>query len=176
MNLYRYALANPLLFIDPTGLQLYHTGPPPNKSLPGSHCQGTPWNHIGRFTKTLRERGLWQLVSERPLMTAGMPGKNSVGSQAVQGQVPPARPGRNTLQSGWCECNYQIAGITTYYGASDLWERQITCCSDSYTDRASTRDRFWSNTTPAIGSARRTTYAPYDHLNRTCACLPSLEF
>ncbi|HKO58476.1 MAG TPA: RHS repeat-associated core domain-containing protein [Thermoanaerobaculia bacterium] len=172
-SLYDYSLDNPLLYTDRTGLQvLYDPGPTPNGAV-RKGCTAGPWRNVPTDPFVLGQQRLWQKTGEEVIQAASSGTPNSAGDKALAGNASPGQPGRTTFNTGWCRCDYQVVGVTTYYGASELWERSVSCCGESATERTTTRNRFWSNTQPAIGGTK-SVFAPYNPLERACACAPFL--
>lgn len=116
-NLYRYAQENPLVYVDPSGLQLVE---PPGRSFTPDplnpldpvppDCSAGGWTFAGYDYRTT-ERSRWRLVGSWPLRIA---------------RIGPGPRGGGSFTLG-CTCEYEPGAIVRTTQQWSKWTQKVTC-------------------------------------------------
>jgi RHS repeat-associated protein len=127
-NPYAYVENQPTRLIDPTGLQLVITGPPPPPDPPAG-CSAGSWKFIGIETRS-REEDVWTR-GHGPQVTL----PNANGQPAVPFGTAGAKRGQNGGSSISCLCYYELTGRVQITEVASSWERTVCCNGASYSEQ-----------------------------------------
>jgi RHS repeat-associated protein len=127
-NGYAYVENAPTRFIDPTGLQLVITGPPPPPDPPVG-CSAGPWVFFGLDTRS-REEDVWT-QGHGPQVTL----PNANGQPAIPFGTPGAKRGQNGGSGILCLCYYHLSGRVRIGEVASTWERTVCCNGASYSEQ-----------------------------------------
>jgi RHS repeat-associated protein len=120
LSSFAYVANAPTRFIDPTGLQAASPSGPPPILPPPPGCTAGPWKFVRRITET-REEDVWQKARGPDVSFGGPTG------------APGGRSG--TVRPTFCLCWYELAGRDRVTQAFELFEREVCCGGNTYTEQ-----------------------------------------